>query len=214
MKLRLLLLFCLFLTGCAAPPKEIPMSAIDTNAVARHQDQVAALANWHLRGQIALFNLTADERDSVYLEWRQAPELLQLRFYHPLKGTLARLEQDKQGATYYDEDGQAYYGYNAESLMARLFAVELPITLLKQVVTGQQPQGAEQQRYFLVDDSVHKQALPLAPLMSYLVKRDQQQWQVQLSGYKQQQEALFLPQSVELRSTDWRIKLRVSEWKL
>lgn len=207
---RLLLLFSLALAGCAAPPAEIPMSAIDANAVARHQDQVATLQQWRLRGQIALFNLTQDERDSVYLEWRQTPEQLNLRFYHPLKGTLARLEQTATGAIYYDEDEQAYYGANAEALVARLFNFELPINLLQQVVTGVQPTGAEQQRYLLLNE----QERPLAPLMSYLVSRNNQQWQVQLGDYEQQQNVLFLPQSVELRSTDWRIKLRVSEWKL
>lgn len=210
MKLRLLLLFSLILTGCATPPKEIPMSAIDANAVARHQNQVAMVEEWQLRGQIALFNLQADERDSVYLEWRQTPDRLNLRFYHPLKGTLARLEQDPQGATYYDEDDQAFYGSNAESLIARLFDFELPIGLLQQVVTGVQPQGAEQQRYSLMET----QELPLAPLMSYVVTRQAQQWHVHLQNYAQTQPALYLPQSVELRSADWRIKLRVNEWKL
>ncbi|RUO56007.1 lipoprotein insertase outer membrane protein LolB [Pseudidiomarina homiensis] len=210
MKLRLLLLFSLILTGCAAPPEEIPMDAIDANAVARHQAQVDALQHWQLRGQIALFNLTADERDAVYLEWKQSPERLQLRFYHPLKGTLARLEQDAQGATYYDEDEQAYYGYNAESLVARLFNFELPIMLLQQVIVGGRPQGAEQQRYLLLNN----QELAVAPLMSYLVTRNEQQWQVQLNNYEQQSGQLFLPHNVELRSSTWRIKLRVSEWKL
>ncbi|WP_258807122.1 lipoprotein insertase outer membrane protein LolB [Pseudidiomarina sp. CB1] len=210
MKLRLLLLFSLILSGCAAPPEEIPMDAIDANAVSRHQDQVDALQRWQLRGQIALFNLTADERDAVYLEWKQSPERLQLRFYHPLKGTLARLEQDAQGATYYDEDEQAYYGYNAESLVARLFNFELPIALLQQVIVGARPQGAEQQRYLLLNDH----DLAMAPLMSYLVTRNEQQWQVQLNNYEQQSGRLFLPHNVELRSSAWRIKLRVSEWKL
>lgn len=210
MKLRLMLLFSLILTGCATPPKEIPMAAIDANAVMRHQNQVAAVENWQLRGQIALFNLQADERDSVYIEWRQTPERLNLRFYHPLKGTLARLEQDPQGAIYYDEDEQAYYGANAESLLARLFDFELPINLLQQVVIGAQPQGAEQQRYLLMDD----QESPLAPLMSYVVTRQEQQWHVLLERYEATKSMLFLPQSVELRSTAWRIKLRVNEWKL
>lgn len=210
MKLSLLLLFSLILVGCATPPKEIPMSAIDSNAVARHQQQVGALEQWQLRGQLALFNLNADERDSVYLEWRQSPNTLQLRFYHPLKGTLARLEQDAQGATYYDEDEQAFYGYDAESLVARLFNFELPINLLRQVVTGKLPQGAQQQRYQLLEQP----ELPLAPLLSYQVSRNEQQWQVQLHDYEQSQGTVFLPHNVELRSNDWRIKLRVREWKL
>lgn len=210
MKLSLLLLFSLILVGCATPPKKIPMSAIDSNAVARHQQQVSSLEQWQLRGQIALFNLNADERDSVYLEWQQSPNSLQLRFYHPLKGTLARLEQDNQGATYYDEDGQAFYGTSAEALIARLFNFELPINLLQQVVTGELPEGAQQQRYQIIEQPQQS----LAPLFSYIVSRNEQQWHVQLQDYEQSDASVFLPHNVELRSLEWRIKLRVSEWQL
>lgn len=208
MKLSLLLLFSLILVGCATAPKEIPISAIDANAVARHQRQVADLTQWQLRGQIALFNLTDDERDSVYLEWQQRPEHLQIRFYHPLKGTLARLEQTPQGASYYDEDERAYHGYNAESLIARLFNFELPVTLLQQVVTGALPPDAQHERYQLLEQE------QLAPLMSYSVQRDTQTWQVQLADYEAVQQRVFLPENIELRSSEWRIKLRVREWKL
>ncbi|RUO59477.1 lipoprotein insertase outer membrane protein LolB [Pseudidiomarina insulisalsae] len=213
MKLRLLLLFSLLLSACAAPPEEIPVTAIDSNAVARHQARVAALEQWQLTGQLALFNLSADERDAVYLEWQQQPQQLNLRFYHPLKGTLARLEQDPSGAVYYDEDGQAYYGRSAQQLVQRLFAFALPVELLQRVVTGAQPADASAQRYQLLNED----ELPYAPLFSYRVAAEDQLWTVQLARYEAHGSAdapLFLPTDIELMSEQWRIKLRVKAWKL
>ncbi|MGQ4276209.1 lipoprotein insertase outer membrane protein LolB [Pseudidiomarina sp. E22-M8] len=209
MKVRLMLLLALLLSGCAAPPAEIPISEIDRNAVMRQQNTVQALEYWSLNGQIALFNLAADERDAVYLEWQQTPNRMQLRFYHPLKGTLARLKQDVSGATYFAEDGQVYHGHNAEELVARLFNYQLPLELLADVVIGRQPNNAKHLSYQLVE--LEQQSF--APLTSYSVNTKGQEWRVDLAGYQVQQQ-LLLPQRVELVSAKWRIKLRVSQWKL
>lgn len=210
MKARLLLLTILLLSGCATAPPEIPMSAIDANAVARHQQQLDAITQWQLTGQIALFNLQTDERDAVYLEWQQAPTVLNLRFYHPLKGTLARLEETTSGAVYYDEDGQAYYGATAESLIQRLFALKLPLNLLRTVVLGKQPPQARAQRFQLFDEA----DLPAAVLTEYEVNDQQQLWRVQLAQYERQNNQLLLPTETQLENSQWRVRLRIRKWQL
>ena len=210
MKARLLLLTILVLSGCATAPPEIPINAIDANAVARHQQQVSAITAWQLTGQIALFNLKTDERDAVYLEWQQSPEVLNLRFYHPLKGTLARLEETSTGAVYYDEDGQAYYDASAEDLIQRLFALKLPLTLLRSVVTGKQPEQARAQNFQLFDQA----ELPEAVLTAYEVDDQQQQWQVQLAQYERQTNGILLPTEAQLENSAWRVKLRIRKWQL
>ncbi len=209
MKVRILLLLALLLSGCAAPPKEISERAVDRNAVERHQTTLQQLNDWTLRGQIALFNLRDDERDAVYLEWQHSTTRTHMRFYHPLKGTLARLEQDASGATYVAADGQAFYGQTAEQLVTRLFGYQLPLELLTQVIIGRQPPGAQQLRYQLHPMEPHQ----VAALSSYSVARQAQTWQVNLTAYQPTQH-LLLPHQVELTSAAWRIKVKVKQWKL
>lgn len=209
MKVRLLLLFALLLGGCAAPPAEIPLSAIDRNAAARHQQTIASLTDWSISGQIAMINLNEDDRDAVYLEWKHAPAKMSLRFYHPLKGTLARLEQDLTGATFFDQDGQAYYGVTAEQLIARIFDYQLPLQLLSEVITGRRPDDAVQLSYQLHE----LDGKPYATLHRYLVTTPTQNWQIELSNYQAEQQYLLAHQ-LELVSAEWRIKLKVRQWKL
>lgn len=210
MKVRFLLLFAVFLGGCATAPPPVSEDAVAPAAIARHQQHLAQLEQWQLQAHIALFNLTNDERDAVYLEWRQRPQQMQLRFYHPLKGTLARLEQTPLGATYYDEDDQAYYGSDAEQLVHRLFGYQLPLDLLQQVVIGQQPElvSAPSYRNFSTSNG------DLAPLASYHTKASEQQWHVQLNAYEVVNSKVYLPTAIELESALWRIKMRVRKWQL
>lgn len=210
MKVRLLLLLALLLSGCATAPQPVAGDNVDATAIARHQQQLEQLTQWQLQAHVALFNLTRDARDAVYLEWRQTPEQMHLRFYHPLKGTLARLEQTPLGATYYDQDDQAYYGSDAEQLIERLFGYQLPLQLLQQVMIGQQPPSAAQQTYrqFKTNQGEY------APLASYRADANEQDWQVQLDAYELVNNDLYLPTSIELASELWRIKLRVRKWQL
>ncbi|MEA3587385.1 outer membrane lipoprotein LolB [Pseudidiomarina sp. 1APP75-27a] len=209
MKVRLLLIVALLLSGCAAAPPEIPLSAIDRNAAERHQQAIASLTDWSISGQLALFNRVEDDRDAVYLEWQHASGEMRLRFYHPLKGTLARLEEDLTGATFFDEEGQPYYGVTAEQLIARIFNFQLPLQLLSEVITGRRPDGAVQLSYQLHD----LDGKPYATLNRYLVATTSEKWQVELSNYQAEQSYL-MPHQLELISPEWRIKLKVSQWKL
>ncbi|MFC0444513.1 lipoprotein insertase outer membrane protein LolB [Pseudidiomarina halophila] len=209
MKVRLLLIVALLLSGCAAAPPEIPLSEVDRNAAARHQQAIASLTDWSISGQIAMINLNEDDRDAVYLEWSHTPAKMNLRFYHPLKGTLARLEEDLTGATFFDQDGQAYYGVTAEQLIARIFDYQLPLQLLSEVITGRRPEDAVQLSYQLHELN----GQPYATLNRYVVTTPTQNWQVELSNYQAEQQYLLAHQ-LELASAEWRIKLKVRQWKL
>ena len=96
--LVLLSLLQISLSACTSLPQQQPVSAVDGNAVQAHQQQLQALTEWRLQGQLALFDLTNEKRHSMYIDWQHSPALTSLRFSHPLQGTLARLQQTPAGA--------------------------------------------------------------------------------------------------------------------
>ena len=114
------------------------------------------------------------------------------------------------GAIYYDEDSQAFHGADAESLIQRLFALRLPIQLLRTVVLGKQPAQASAQRFQLFSDV----AAPEAVLAEYQVLDQQQLWRVQLGQYERQSSLALLPTEAQLENDQWRIKLRIRKWQL
>ncbi|WP_127346891.1 lipoprotein insertase outer membrane protein LolB [Pseudidiomarina mangrovi] len=207
--LLLLALLQVTLNGCSSTPKQQHLSTIDRSAALSHQQQLQGITSWRLQGQIALFDVIAQKRHSLYLDWQHSPATSTIRFSHPLQGTLARLEQTPAGAVLIDDDDNRYYAADAETLLRDYFDLALPFNLVSELMLGREQPTMQQQQYIVLD----QQQPPLALLSSYAIPASGQLWQAQLSNYKAVQ-GIQLPQQFELSAREWRIKLRVNQWQL
>lgn len=194
--------------ACTTTPTQHSLSATDRNAVLNHQQQLQGLDSWRLRGQLALFDLAQDKRHSVYMDWQHSPALTQIRFSHPLQGTLARLEQTPAGAVLIDDADNRYYGRDAESLLRDYFDLALPFNLVTDLVVGRETATMQQQHYIVMAD----QNPTIALLSGYAIPANGQLWRAQLNQYKMVQHTQ-LPHQFELEASEWRIKLRVNQWQ-
>ncbi|RUO79620.1 lipoprotein insertase outer membrane protein LolB [Pseudidiomarina taiwanensis] len=212
----------LFLVGCAVRPSTESIVAIDNNggsitvdadtlaAIESQQQLLSGLTQWRMRGQIAVFNLVEDERQAVYLDWQSSPEQLEVRFTHPLQGTLARIIETPNFAELIDEDGNSYQAADASTLLAQYLNVNVPFSLFNDLLLGRRLTGMREQSYLI---SSH-QAQTYGLLHRYTMRANGAEWDGLLRRYEWQGERVFLPQQLELSSQAWRIKLRVTDWDL
>ncbi|MDX1524782.1 MAG: lipoprotein insertase outer membrane protein LolB [Pseudidiomarina maritima] len=208
-RLLLVVLLSGWLSACSTVPTSTTTTMVSAGAIAAQQQQLAELTQWRLRGQMAIFDLRENDRHGIYVDWNQSPNLVSMRFSHPLKGTLATLEQTSNGALLIDNDGNEYRDNSASALLERYFAVQLPFDLLPQLVLGVQPEQMFEAHYQLLDDDPQQRAL----LADYQLLAARQMWTAELRQY-QPVATYLLPHSIDLTSAHWRLKLKVSQWLL
>lgn len=204
--LRILLIsvICAVVAGCASAPPDRNTTATASAQARAHQAQLATLSAWQLDGQIAVFERKIDERHAVYLRWQHQPNATELRFSHPLKGTLATLTADPSGAVLQRDGEEPLWASDITTLLEQRLNLPLPVKLLQQTVIGALPASSEQIRY-LADGTV----------ADFVVAADQQQWQVKFLTYESVQlneKNVLLPHQVELTSDDYLVRLRISTW--
>ncbi|HET8817396.1 MAG TPA: lipoprotein insertase outer membrane protein LolB [Pseudidiomarina sp.] len=201
----------LLLAACSSVPdgeKIDSIQPIDRAAYERHQQLLVTKNSWRLQGQLALFNLRDDSRDAVYLDWSWTPDETAMRFSHPLRGTLATIEQTATGALLIDDEQNEYRAPTIAALLTTYFGVRLPIDSLPTVVRGILPRQAVAVEFMHpVQDS------STVVLASYEVNAEGQQWRANLANYSAF-ESIYVPKNIELTAADWRIKLRINEWFL
>lgn len=215
----LLVLIAGLVTACAAPPPLPTQVTAPPEALA--QQQRASLLwqqqQWSFSAQIAVFDLVADDRHAAYIEWRQQPNRSFLRFYHPLRGTLAELNVSPTEAVLIDADGNERRALSAETLLRQQLGLNIPLRLLQAVVIGKLPERAGMIEYYQ-DGTV----------ATYAVPATRQLWQVNLSRYQAVNRthskltngdsaaptAFQLPNAISLESEAYRLKLAVSNWQL
>lgn len=204
-------IWILLVAACTSIPESEMLDsipAIDRTAYQRHQQLLDSIDSWRLQGQIALFNLRDDSRDAVYIDWRWSPTATSMRFSHPLKGTLARLEQTSAGAVLIDDEQNEYRAATMTSLLQTYFGISIPVDALPGVVLGRLPQRAK--NITVVRPSAKDDVVVLS---SYEVIAVQEPWRAELSLFTAV-DTIYVPSSIELNATDWRIKLRITDWSL
>lgn len=198
----------MLLSGCVSRPDPQSFEQMDNGAVQRQQTKLQALTQWQLRGQIAVYDLRADERQAIYMDWHTQPQQLHIRFSHPLGGTVAQLTETPAGATLTDEDGVTYNAPTANELLSRYFGLDIPFHLFRQLLIGQQLATMQELTYV----TEHVDQTPYALLSQYQMRANGESWRGELGNYAWQSSGMFLPQRLELISATWRIKLRVTKW--
>ncbi|MBR9908476.1 MAG: outer membrane lipoprotein LolB [Gammaproteobacteria bacterium] len=207
-RLLLVVLTSSWLVACSSVPEPTTHTTVAAAAINGQQQQLQQLDQWRLRGQMALFDLRQDDRHGLYIDWFYSAELLTMRFSHPLRGTIARLEQRKGYAELVDHDDNSYYGRNAQELLQKYFNIDLPVDMLNSVVMGKQLPTMAETKYQLQSTDTQQLAL----LSDFVMVAADQLWNAQLRQY-QPVNGIYVPHSIDLTAQTWRLKLKVSEWK-
>ncbi|RUO25330.1 outer membrane lipoprotein LolB [Aliidiomarina minuta] len=205
-----LMLITLFLTACASRPDSVSETDADQQLIATHQAQLADIDNWEFQARMAFFNFRDNERHSASIRWQQAPESLYIRISHPLRGTLAQLEQQPGYAILTDDDDNQYYARDVSELLVQNLNIYLPVELINDALLGRHPGTRLLQPRYFEDGS----------LASYQVDVSEpgqasDRWSVLLSNYAAaQNHSALVPHSLELESSDYRIRLNISRWQI
>ncbi|PHR65366.1 MAG: outer membrane lipoprotein LolB [Idiomarina sp.] len=207
-RLLLVVLTSAWLTACSSVPEPPSTSDVDAKAVTAQQQQLKQLDNWRLRGQMALFDLREDDRHGLYVDWSSSADQLMMRFSHPLRGTLAKLEQSNGQAVLIDEDGKEYRATTAQELLWQYFRLDLPMNQISAIVIGQELPDMVEKQYQL--QQYRKR--PYALLSNFVMLAADQVWRAQLGEYELIN-GTFLPHSINLTTDAWRLKLQVSQWR-
>ncbi|MCO4321780.1 lipoprotein insertase outer membrane protein LolB [Aliidiomarina quisquiliarum] len=200
------------LTACSSRPNHSELSPHVANAlVQQHQHNIARIQAWHIRGRIAFFNLRENDRNAASLSWAKTSAHSMLRLSHPLRGTLAQLEQTPVQASLIDNKGEQHFAPSIDHLLAWQLGLTLPFNLVETAMTGKLPQQFGSEFSFYADGTVAK----------YMVttrngpRRSKQQWHVNLSRYQRVQSAnglLMLPHELEITHVDYKIRLQINDW--
>lgn len=132
----------LLLTGCAALPTRAPDEVV--RLWAQRQQALAPLADWDLRGRIAL--RSRDEGAQASLHWVRRDDSHRFTLVGPLGSGQVRLTQDPAGAELRDADKNVRRAPNARALLRQVVGWDVPFEDLGWWVRGLPAPGAVTER--------------------------------------------------------------------
>lgn len=204
-------LFISFLSACASTPQ-----TSDTVAPERHADHQAWLSEivfWNIQGNIAFFNDADGERDAARYTWRQqhTPETTSFRLYHPLRGTLARLEQNDSGGVFTNLQGETFNAEHIDELLYTHTGMPIPFHLMSEAIIGLEPQVSIANRRWFENGALASYTADIGQS-----PWNQQVWQVELSDYRvvvHNGRSFTMPHMIEASQYPLRIRFQVSQWR-
>lgn len=190
-KYALLILIVFGLVGCTQTP------STKTVTWQAHQQQLTDLTHWDFSGKLAL--ITPEERHSLNIHWLQEDNNFHIRLSTFLGSTVLEVKKDQLGTQIIDDNGEVFWGEDAQSLITKLSGLTIPIDVLQQWVKGN-PNNAS----YLLDEK--NQVISLAGK-----DPDNELWSVNYNQYKNT-DGINLPYKLELQRQDLRLKFSISEW--
>lgn len=207
------------LSACASAPESMSRDDVDAQRIADHQRSLADVSAWEFQSRMAFFELQQGSRQSASLRWKNAPASRSLRISHPLRGTLAQLEETENGAVLTDQHGDQYYAADIQSLLLAHLNVVLPIGLIQDALLGRIPQTEIINPTFYADGTLAEYQIDVRHANHWWDNRlrhdEVQTWQVTLQRYENAaNQPVRLPHYLELTSTQYEIRLNISRWTL
>jgi outer membrane lipoprotein LolB len=189
-------LLLLLLSACARQP--VPPPVDRAAAWLAHRAQLAGLAQFELRGRIAV----QLERDawSATLHWRQHGDGYTLRVLAPLGRGAFELEGAAAGVTLRTADNRILRAADPEALLREYAGVDLPVAGLRWWIRGLPRPGAPASR--LTVDAA-----------GWLAALAQDGWTVDYEE-RRRHAALLLPAKLRLGNGAVRVRINVNEWRL
>lgn len=209
----LLFIAALAVTGCATQPETTSADKVSGDRITTHQQKLADIDEWEFQARMAFFNDRDDERHTASVRWQHSPQRLAIRITHPLRGTLAELEQTPQHALMTDREGNQYMAPDISELLQRQLGITLPVSLINNALLGRHPE-LELRDIVYYDDGTLAEYQVRLPRVSSATPDDAEWWQVQLFNYQPAAEnRALLPHRLHLDSADYRVRLAISRWQ-
>lgn len=216
-------LILVLLTACAGTPLSAPEQEVDADAIASHQQSLQRLDAWEFQSRMAFVDRQANDRQAASLRWHHSDNERALRISHPLRGTLARIEETSEGASLTDNQGQTYRARDIESLLMTHLNVFLPIDLIHAALLGRIPETTIINPNYYADGTLASYEVDIEHPFAAWSQRPAQTWQVTLGRYSSveidaqthsQDAVVQLPHELQLRSDDYEIRLSISRWSI
>ena len=191
----LLLLCALVISGCTTTPNLIPVN--DPDAIWKnHQQDIAMLQQWQLKGRIAIKN----DHESWFLkvDWQQQPEKYEVLLSGPFSG-MVKLSGNQDVVDLTDGE-QTFQAPDAEVLLLEHTGIRMPVNGLRYWVLGL-PQP---------NKKINDLQLNVEGRLSSL---HQDEWQVNISRY-QTYNGKTLPAKLVIKNHHLNVKLIVDQWQL
>ncbi|MGC5703524.1 lipoprotein localization protein LolB [Pseudomonas sp. NFXW11] len=189
--------FIALLAGCAGFGARESVQGQGNPAQWRlHKDQLTSLDGWQINGKIGI--RAPKDSGSGTLFWLQRQDYYDIRLSGPLGRGAARLT-GRPGQVSLEVANQGRYeAASPETLLEEQLGWKLPVSHLAWWVRGLPAPGSKS-RLTLDGDS-------------HLASLEQDGWQVEYSGYSQQN-GYWLPERIKLHGSDLDVTLVIKEWQ-
>lgn len=217
MRLFALLIFVSLLSACASMPERHAQQDVDEEAIEAHQLSLSAIETWEFQSRMAFVDHQENARQSASLRWQNAADTRALRISHPLRGTLARIEETADYALLTDHQGNEFLASDIESLLMVHLNVFLPIELIHDALLGRLPQTRIINPEYYADGTLAAYQVDIEDQhwQSGQQRAQTTSWQVELDRYQEAVNlAVRLPHQLELNSADYQIRLSISRWTI
>ena len=185
-----LLVFLVFLSGCAATPELVRQSRPDRVRVAS-VEQVDA---FQLSGRVGV---KYDEQGfSGNLRWQHAAQRDEILILSPLGQGVAQIEQNAAGVVLTTAAQQRYQAQDAETLTEQVLGWRLPLAGMRYWVLGRAAPGKAEMQ---LDELMRPKRLI------------QDGWQIDYLAYREA-DGLALPQKMTMHRDDLEMKLIIDDW--
>lgn len=199
---RFLILFTLLfvLAGCSTV-SNTPISNIDWQA---HQARLDKIEQFKISGKLGY--ISPEKRQSLNFQWQKGPNSSDLRLTSFLGQTVLHLTVTEQGAQVETYDDQIFRAQDAQTLIAQLTGLSIPVAPLEHWILGQ-PSDA--------DDYILNNNNTLASLVKAI---GPQRWLVTYNAYElvevANEKPLALPTKLKLTQANTKLNIVISKWTL
>lgn len=198
--LRLIPLASLVLAACTTTKPSGPATNPTSPQWRAHEQAVQQLDQYQTRGSFAYLS----DQKKVYARffWQQySPDRYRLLLTNPLGSTELDLNVQKNVVQLTDNQGKRYVSDNAEEMIRKLTGMAIPLDNLRQWMLGLPGEAND----FKLDDQYR--------LNSLTYQQGSQTWTVDYQDYNDSLKPQ-LPNRLELKQGDQRIKLKMDNWTL
>lgn len=186
----------LLLSACATTPK--PPIAQSPASQAAHQQHLAKLAqikSFSLKGRLGV--VTQKQGFSGGVDWQHATDTDNVDVYSPVGGKVANISKNATEVTLTKQDGRSLTAQDAESLTETALGFKLPLSGLSDWALGKPTANN-------INNSTWDEGGRLLTLK-------QDGWDISYENYADN-EGIFLPNKIVLKSEKVNLKLLVEKW--
>lgn len=191
-----LFLLCMMVTACSTVAVAPPSTPTNTSWKDR-QASLEKLQSWQMNGKIAV--QTANDSGSASIDWRQRAGNYIVSIIAPLGAGSMTLTGSDGRASLRTSDGKSMTAGSPESLLAKGWGFNVPVSYLRYWVRGLPVPGLAARSQF---DAYNR-----------LTSLSQQGWHVQYLSYTRAG-SYELPSRIDISSSSLRTKLMVYDWQV